>query len=163
MSEKIDLIEKFAEIVEQFLASLNLNLTGFDYFPGGSRRFGYHTKTSDVDFFVYYNDLSILAQELTEYGFERDCRELHYPTILYTFRNIIHIGVYTDKHQFLTEKERNNRVARYLTANPEIGKILKLITLRSTERDGVRKVFSYSGTELFNLIDDLAFVFQERR
>lgn len=163
MPEKIDLVEKLAEFVLQFLANLEGNLPGYDYFSGGSRRFGYHTDESDADFFVYSNDYALLITTLEDAGFTRGCISLHYPTTLYTFRNIIHIGVYNDKEHFRMEKERNNRVARYLQAYPEVVKILRIITLRSTNEGVVDKNFSYRGSDLFNILDDRAIILSRKK
>lgn len=154
----IDLVEKVAENVKEILYTLRRDIPDFDHFAGGSRRFGYYTKNSDADFFVYAsskNKEKILST-LENIGFVYNGANSYTSelSMMYTFKGIINIGIYNDKRQFNEEKERNDIVARYLTENLEIIKLLQLIKYNSIR--GAKNNFQYSGTELFNLIYKLA-------
>ncbi len=122
MSLKRDLlIMALGEVIEEWLSS-----NGIKWFQGGSRRFGYNNGHSDVDYFIYTHDTSVMIN-LSEVGFELPTMHLEkrYPAISYSFQDLIHVCIIREQCEFDNLRTEHDHLVDIFELNHDMKKIAK--------------------------------------
>ena len=129
------------------------NIKGFDYFLGGSYRFGYNIRQSDIDYFVWCEDPHSFIQILKDNDFQEVQNKSRYEnTITLTLNDLIHVGVFNIKEVYEIEKRRNEEIFQMLKSNKELKAFVKLLKILSEARSDKKDQFVYSGSRLFDMI-----------
>lgn len=123
-------------------------------FLGGSQRFGYATKKSDTDFFVYVygllnpfdniNSPLTLIDDFRGYMYFNDFRidsndHEHYPDADFLFKHKyqnIHVVVILSESAWETLEYRHKRIAKYLEDNPQVVSFIKELKTRIPDIKG---------------------------
>lgn len=145
--------ENISGAVEIWLDKLSEQFPKFEYFKGGSTRFGYDTKTSDIDYYVYTTSYREFRTYLESEGFQQH-KTSTYSSDSYVLGNI-NIVLHTNYGEFSIEQKNNNIIQTLLSNNPDLLVFIKQLREASIKEDRggwVQNVFTYSGSNIFKIL-----------
>jgi len=155
------LVKELYPAVRTWLVSLLSRFEDSDMFEGGSFRFGYYNPSkSDMDFFVYVPDEKggVFRGLLEANGFTLNNLATYsflLPVNVYE-RDFIQIVQILDIKSYKLQKENNELIEKHIQSNRELLRFVKEIyqhsELEETDSGRKKKVFEYSGSDLFNML-----------
>jgi hypothetical protein len=113
-------------MIEQFINALgtiimdDLKENGISFFIGGSRRFGYNNKNSDLDIYVCLSNgpqLRDYIMKLKQSGFDHGETHL-YVEIPYNFKDMVHIIIMNNRVRFDLLSSEHDELELHINSYP---------------------------------------------
>ena len=118
------------------------------FFIGGSRRFGWYNKDSDIDIFIYTPSKTIqkIDKFLISEGFSRNNdTALMYETWFLQFsdsHHLIHINITDAKYQYSKLKSEHDKLEKFLEKKSELKAMIK----------SIKKEYNIKGKDIYRLL-----------
>jgi len=133
-------------VLEQFINAIgnvimkDLKANDIPFFIGGSRRFGYNNKNSDLDIYACMTTIKKLndyGMKLRQSGFTHGETSLYVETP-YNFKGMIHIIIMHNHASFDLLSKEHDEMEAYVNANP----LLRAVAV-ALKRNGVNGTSIY--------------------